>query len=124
MAEEPPVSSQKPSPFVREPPPIIWETPGPGSVAPPPVAPPPPAPAPPPPSLGGTKWQSVAEALAAEAAAIPPPATNVKTPVTAWVASVALLAILLLASVAFREPLMKAWPASTRLYAALGLYRP
>jgi len=66
--------------------------------------------------------QNLAAAIAAEAATSPPAVP--KPPMTAWIASLALLAILLLASVAFREPVMKAWPASTRLYAVLGLYRP
>jgi predicted Zn finger-like uncharacterized protein len=74
-------------------------------------------------SLGTPPSQNLAAAIAEEAAASPA-GTDKKAPITAWIASVALLAILILAAVAFREPVMKAWPASTRLYAALGLYRP
>jgi predicted Zn finger-like uncharacterized protein len=74
-------------------------------------------------SLGATPAQNLAAAIAEEAAAGPSAAVE-KPPMTAWIASVALLAILILAAVAFREPVMKAWPASTRLYAVFGLYRP
>ena len=43
------------------------------------------------------------------------------TPFLAWGGSVAVLVIVLAAFVVFRAPVMKAWPPSTRLYAALGL---
>jgi hypothetical protein len=81
-------------------------------------------PAAPPTTLAADQWQSVAAAIAAEAAAQPPTPATPKTPIAAWFVSVALLAILAASSVAFRAPIMKAWPASTRLYAALGLYHP
>jgi predicted Zn finger-like uncharacterized protein len=38
-----------------------------------------------------------------------------------WVISLALLAGMLWAGLAYREQVMAAWPASTRLYAAIGL---
>ncbi len=40
----------------------------------------------------------------------------------AWAGSAALIVALLAAGYAFRLPIMQAWPASTRLYAALGLW--
>jgi predicted Zn finger-like uncharacterized protein len=49
-----------------------------------------------------------------------PPAP--RTPVAAWLASVIVLLCLATAALVFRTPVMKAWPPSTRLYAALGLY--
>jgi len=81
-------------------------------------------PAPPAAPVGATPWHAVAAAIAAEAAANPAQPAKPRPPVAAWFVSVALLAILAASSVAFRVPIMKAWPASTRLYAALGLYSP
>ena len=40
----------------------------------------------------------------------------------AWAGSAALIVALLAAGYIFRLPIMQAWPASTRLYAALGLW--
>lgn len=47
-----------------------------------------------------------------------------RAPVAAWIVSGILLAGFVLAMLMFRQPIMKSWPPSTRLYAALGLYRP
>jgi predicted Zn finger-like uncharacterized protein len=41
--------------------------------------------------------------------------------IVAWVASLALLAVLSTAAVAYRGPVMHAWPPSQRFYAAIGL---
>jgi hypothetical protein len=48
------------------------------------------------------------------------PAT--RTPIAAWAASILLLVALAGAGVAFKTQVMKAWPASERLYSAVGLY--
>jgi hypothetical protein len=45
-------------------------------------------------------------------------------PVLAWAASILIVVGLASVGVAMRAPVMKAWPPSTRLYAALGLYHP
>jgi hypothetical protein len=45
-----------------------------------------------------------------------------RQPVLAWAVSVLIVASAIGAGIAFRTPVMKAWPPSTRLYAALGLY--
>jgi predicted Zn finger-like uncharacterized protein len=105
IAPESPVAEEVSEPeLIAEPPPVTLATP--------------------PATLAADQWQSVAAAIAAEAAAQPPTPATPKTPIAAWFVSVALLAILTASSVAFRAPIMKAWPASTRLYAVLGLYRP
>jgi predicted Zn finger-like uncharacterized protein len=89
------------------------------------VAAPEPVKAPPaPPTAAAAQWQGVVDAIAHEAASRPPPPVRAKPPVAAWFVSVTLLVILVAAAVAFRAPIMKAWPPSTRLYAALGLYNP
>lgn len=49
-------------------------------------------------------------------------APRTKAPVAAWIASVALLLVLVLSAIAFRGAIMKSWPPSQRLYAAVGLY--
>ena len=41
-----------------------------------------------------------------------------------WVASLVLLAALVWAAIAYRAEVQRAWPPSTRLYTALGLYVP
>ena len=118
----PPVEATEapPAPVAPEPAPVAEEVSEPEQIA----EPPPVTPAAPPATLAAAQWQSVAAAIAAEAAAQPPAPATPKTPIAAWFVSVALLAILAASSVAFRGPIMKAWPASTRLYAALGLYHP
>jgi len=77
-----------------------------------------------PPTEAAKQWQGVVAAIAAEAAAQPPAPAPAKPPIAAWFVSFTLLAILAAAAVAFRTPIMHAWPPSTRLYAALGLYTP
>lgn len=42
-------------------------------------------------------------------------------PALAWIASLALVAAMIASAVAWRGPIMAAWPPSERLYAALGL---
>jgi predicted Zn finger-like uncharacterized protein len=43
-------------------------------------------------------------------------------PTIAWVLSVAAVTMLIIGMLVFKDPVMKAWPPSTRLYALLGLY--
>lgn len=62
--------------------------------------------------------QSAASAIAGDPAGEAAPR---ETPIAAWIGSVAVLLMLVLAGIAFRGPIMKAWPPSERLYAALGL---
>lgn len=54
-------------------------------------------------------------------AKVPPPKAKGGTPLLAWGGSIAVLVVALAAVVIFRAQVMKAWPPSTRLYAALGL---
>jgi predicted Zn finger-like uncharacterized protein len=56
---------------------------------------------------------------AANSRLVPPP--KPRPPVLAWVLSVLLLAGAVTGAWAYRAPVMKVWPPSTRLYAALGL---
>ena len=44
-----------------------------------------------------------------------------RTPVGAWIASIAFLVALAVAGIVFKAQVIKAWPASERLYAAIGL---
>ena len=88
------------------------------------TAPEPVAVRPPPQTAAAAQWQGVAAAIAHEAASKPPAPPRAKPPIAAWFVSVALLAILFAAAIAFRTPIMRAWPPSTRLYAALSLYSP
>ena len=83
-----------------------------------------PAPAPPPTPAAARLQQTAASAFAAP----DPHALNVRTvrtrqPVAAWVASLLALVLLAGAAIAFRTPIMHAWPPSTRLYDAMGLHR-
>jgi predicted Zn finger-like uncharacterized protein len=125
-ADEPPsappveAAVEPPAPVTPEPAPVAEEVSEPEQID----EPTPTTPAAAPATLAAAQWQSVAAAIAAEAAAQPAVPATPKTPIAAWFVSVALLAILAASSVAFRAPIMKAWPASTRLYAALGLYHP
>lgn len=52
---------------------------------------------------------------------LPAPAVGRGTPILAWGGSIAAVVVALAAIVIFRAPVMKAWPPSARLYAALGL---
>jgi len=51
---------------------------------------------------------------------LPPPPP--RQPALAWAASLLIILGALGAGILFRAPIIKAWPPSTRLYAALGLY--
>jgi len=65
--------------------------------------------------------------------AVPTPATGgsaavaaveAGAPLAAWISSLVVLVGLFVAVVVLREPIMGIWPASQRLYAAMGLYHP
>jgi predicted Zn finger-like uncharacterized protein len=43
-----------------------------------------------------------------------------KTVIAAWVGSICLLVVAVWLAIAFRQPIMRGWPASARAYAALG----
>lgn len=66
--------------------------------------------------------QSAATAFGTAPAPVSAPET--RAPVAAWFVSLVVLLGLLAAAVLFREPIMKAWPASERLYDALGMGHP
>jgi len=81
--------------------------------------PPPPAPPPPEPK----------RPVRSVVAAVPPPLGDYsplefepRQPVLAWVASIALLLLVAIAGIGFRGTVMHTWPASTRLYAAMGYH--
>jgi predicted Zn finger-like uncharacterized protein len=51
---------------------------------------------------------------------IPEPDPPKKTVIAAWVASALVLVIAVWLAIAYRQPIMRGWPASARAYAALG----
>ncbi len=63
-------------------------------------------------------WRDV---LLAHDEARPPAAPQRNTGWIGWLASLVLLAALAAAAIAWRGPVQRAWPPSTRVYAALGL---
>jgi predicted Zn finger-like uncharacterized protein len=63
-----------------------------------------------------------AEQLGRDGKPLSPAPPAPRAPMAAWLASILLLLCLGTAALVFRTPVMKAWPPSTRLYAALGLY--
>jgi hypothetical protein len=63
----------------------------------------------------------MAQSLATAAAPAPP---KTASPTLGWAASFAAILLLASSGIVFRAPIMKAWPPSERLYAAIGLYRP
>ena len=83
-------------------------------VEPEPVAPPPPAEVP----------LSAIERLAAPLEMEPEIDSRSSTLIAAWVLSLAILLAAGVAGYVERDPVMRAWPPSARLYAALGLTRP
>jgi predicted Zn finger-like uncharacterized protein len=121
---EPPPPAEVPAPPSPppDPEPVQEAAPEPEPVAEEITTPEPVAARPPPQTAAAAQWQGVVDAIAHEAASKPPAPVRPKPPIAAWFVSVTLLAILVAAAIAFRTPVMKAWPPSTRLYAALGLY--
>jgi predicted Zn finger-like uncharacterized protein len=91
------------------------------------VAPPEAAPAP----AVAPLRQRAASALDSETAAAEPAPPVVQTadeptgaPLSAWIASILVLVAIIVAGVVFRDVIMNIWPASQRVYAAIGLYHP
>jgi predicted Zn finger-like uncharacterized protein len=113
----PPVQADPPPPLAAAEPPEAIEPPQ-----------PPPAPEPEPVTEAPPPAPARLRQSAATAFGNPPPAPPTKpatrTPVGAWIASVVALSIFVGAGVALRAPIMKAWPPSERLYAALGMHIP
>ena len=93
-----------------------------------PVAAPAPEPEPPPPAAPEPEWVAPPPPAAAEIPArlVPPtptPAPSVgRLPLLlAWAGSVAVIVAALAAALLLREPIMRAWPPSQRVYTALHL---
>ena len=89
------------------PPPVIEALPEPAANLPPPDLSAPPAPQ-----------------LTPLAAAPAPPRASRLTLLLAWGGSVVLLVLLVAAALVWRDPIMRAWPPSTRLYTAIGFAAP
>jgi predicted Zn finger-like uncharacterized protein len=83
-----------------------------------PVAPPAPVPPPAPPTRAAVPKTPPAKPTVTVKAA----AKSAQTPVAAWAASIAALIILALSGIVFRAAIMKSWPPSERVYAAVGLF--
>jgi len=80
-----------------------------------------PAPAPLPPAAARLR-QTAATAFGDAVEETPAEAVpTTRTPVGAWIASIAFLVALAVAGIVFKAQVMTAWPASERLYAAVGL---
>ena len=79
-------------------------------------APVPPVPDPPPAALRLNQ----AERFAATTAAVPMAGRPAKLVLAAWALSIGVIGAAVWAAIAWRAPIMQAWPPCTRVYAALG----